>query len=106
MSISRMQKVAVIGLDTQKEKLMSQLSDFGAIELTDQSQKLDDEEWKLLAVQDENQESVTKLDNKQARAQQALDIVEKYDKAKAPLFSTRRRMDFAGFKALQKDGYR
>ena len=35
-----MQRVAVIGLDTEKEKLMNQLMDFGAVELTDQSGKL------------------------------------------------------------------
>ncbi len=98
-----MQAVAVIGLDTEKEKLMSQLSDFGAVELTDQSRKLEDEEWKLLAVQDENQECAIKLDQKLAKAQQALDIIEKYDTSKSPLFNTRRRMDFSGFKALRKD---
>ncbi|MBR5517317.1 MAG: V-type ATP synthase subunit I [Firmicutes bacterium] len=103
MSISKMQRVAVIGLDTDKEKLMSALSDFGAVELTDQSHKLEDEEWQVLAIQDENNECSVKLDQKLARAQQALDIIEKYDKSKAPLFSTRRRMDFAGFKALRND---
>ena len=40
MSIIKMQRVAVIGLDTEKEKLMNQLMDFGAVELTDQSGKV------------------------------------------------------------------
>lgn len=103
MSISKMQRVAVIGLDTEKEKLMSQLSDFGAIELTDQSQKLEDEQWQMLAVQDENQECALKLDQKLAKAQQALDIIEKYDTSKSPLFKTRRRVDFAKLKILRKE---
>ena len=103
MSISKMQKVAVIGLDSEKEKLMSMLSDFGAVELTDQSHKLTDEEWKATTVQDENQETVAALENKMSRAQSALELIEKYDTSKSPLFSTRRRISFAGFKALQKD---
>ncbi len=98
-----MQKVAVIGLDTEKEKLMSALSDFGAVELTEQSHKLDDDEWKILANLDGNQECAAKLDQKLAKAQQALDIIERYDKSKSPLFNTRRRMDFEGFKALRCD---
>lgn len=98
-----MQRVAVIGLDTDKEKLMSAFSDFGAVELTEQSQKLDDDEWKVLANLDGNQECAVKLDQKLAKAQQALDIIEKYDKSKSPLFNTRRRMDFEGFKALRND---
>ena len=98
-----MQRVAVIGLDTEKEKLMSALSDFGAVELTDQSHKLDDEEWRVLADLDGNQECAVKLDQKLAKAQQALDIIEKYDTSKAPLFNTRRRMDFAGFRSLRSN---
>lgn len=98
-----MQAVAVIGLDTEKEKLMSELSDFGAIQLQEQSHKLEDEEWRVLTNLDGNQECAAKLEQKLARAGQALDIIEKYDKSKSPLFSTRRRMDFAGFKALRKD---
>ena len=98
-----MQRVAVIGLDTEKEKLMSELSDFGAVELTQQSHKLEDDEWKVLADLDGNQECVVKLEQKLAKAQQALDIIEKYDKSKSPLFSTRRRVDFEGLKKLRKD---
>ena len=36
MSIVKMQKVAVIGLDKQKESIMGKLMDFGAVELVEQ----------------------------------------------------------------------
>ena len=42
MSIVKMQKIAVIGLDKQKESTMSRLMDFGAVELTDQKNKPSD----------------------------------------------------------------
>ena len=35
MSIIRMQKVAVLGLDADKKRLMSELMDLGVVELTD-----------------------------------------------------------------------
>ncbi|MCI6012301.1 MAG: V-type ATP synthase subunit I [Firmicutes bacterium] len=93
MSIVKMQKVAVIGLDTRKKELMSRLMDFGAVELTDQAEKLEDELWKNAVVRDENQEEVSRLEGKISRAEQALEIIEKYDPGRKPLFKTRREVD-------------
>ena len=53
MSIVKMQKVAVIGLDEHKESIMTRLMDFGAVELTDQKSKLADEEMKELVLLDD-----------------------------------------------------
>ena len=54
-----MQRVAVIGLDTEKEKLMNQLMDFGAVELTDQSGKLSEEIWAANTSVAEEREKVS-----------------------------------------------
>lgn len=90
MSIVNMQRVAVIGLDTEKEKLMNQLMDFGAVELTDQSAKLSDEIWADSVSVDEDREKVSALDAAINRAEQALEVIEKYGNIKNPLFKTRR----------------
>ena len=90
MSIINMQRVAVIGLDTEKEKLMNQLMDFGAVELTDQSGKLSEEIWADSTSIDEDREKVTALEAKINRAEQALEVIEKYGDIKHPLFKTRR----------------
>lgn len=90
MSIINMQRVAVIGLDTEKEKLMNQLMDFGAVELTDQSGKLSEEIWAGSTSIDEDREKVTALEAKINRAEQALEVIEKYGDIKHPLFKTRR----------------
>ncbi len=90
MSIVNMQRVAIIGLDTEKEKLMSQLMDFGAVEFTDQSDKFEEEIWRRAVVQDENQDAVTALEGKINHAEQALEVFEKYNTGKNPLFKTRR----------------
>ena len=90
MSIIKMQRVAVIGLDTEKEKLMNQLMDFGAVELTDQSGKLSEEIWADNTSVDEDREKVSAIEAKLNRAEQALEVIEKYGDIKHPLFKTRR----------------
>ena len=103
MSISKMQKLAVIGLDTEKETLMYQLSELGAVELIDQKDKLEDERWKDMVVQDDNLAYAQQLDQKVNRAQAALEIIERFDTSKAPLFSTRKRVKRADVKAMAAD---
>ena len=90
MSIIKMQRVAVIGLDTAKEKLMNQLMDFGAVELTDQSGKLSEEIWADNTSVDEDREKVSAIEAKLNRAEQSLEVIEKYGDIKHPLFKTRR----------------
>ena len=52
VSIVKMQKVAVIGLEKQKASIMSKLMDFGAVELVDQKDRLTEDEWKDLVTLD------------------------------------------------------
>lgn len=85
-----MQRVAVIGLDTEKEKLMNQLMDFGAVELTDQSGKLSEEIWADNTSVDEDREKVSAIEAKLNRTEQSLEVIEKYGDIKHPLFKTRR----------------
>ena len=75
MSIIKMQRVAVIGLDTEKEKLMNQLMDFGAVELTDQSGKLSEEIWADNTSVDEDREKVSAIEAKLNRAEQSLEVI-------------------------------
>ena len=107
MSIIRMKKVAVIGLDTVKEKLISDLMEAGVVQITDQGQRLtEDEGWKNLAVRDGDESRVTALDAEINRVSIALDTLERYSTAKSPLFFTRKAMEKSAFaetvKARQK----
>ena len=90
MSIVRMQKIAVLGLDEQRESIMSKLMDFGAVELVEQKHKLADESWRELVSIDEGQDMVSQLEYKINQAEASLRVLEKYDTSKAPLFKTRR----------------
>lgn len=92
VSIVKMQKIAVIGLDKQKESIMSRLMDFGAVELTDQKNKLSDETLSSIVTLDDSHAKAAELDARLSRAENALLFLEKHDKAKEPLFKTRRIM--------------
>ena len=90
MSIVKMQKISVIGLDERKRELLDRLIDLEAVELTDQTYKLSDELWKDNVSPDTVQEKVAYFEGKVTRAQQAMDVIEEYGKLKKPLFKTRR----------------
>ena len=77
MSIRKMQKLAVIGLDAEKETLMSKLSALGVVELIDQKDKLEEDLWKDMVVQDDNLAHAQALDKKVGQAQAALEIIER-----------------------------
>jgi len=90
VSIVKMQKVSVIGLDKIKGRLIARMMDLEAVELTDQTEKLSEEFWADNTVQDGAQDQVTYFEGKIGRAAQALDIIDQYGELKKPLFKTRR----------------
>ena len=92
MSIVKMQKVAVIGLDKQKESIMGKLMDFGAVELVEQKDKLADENLSGFVTLDDSRAKAAELDAKLNQAESVLRFLEKYDTSKEPLFKTRRLM--------------
>ena len=97
MSIVKMKRIALAGLDVKKEDLIDKLMNFGALELTDQNPKFAEEIWANNTVFDQNEEKVSELELEISRAQAALDTIEKYGELKAPLFKTRRRVSVSEF---------
>ena len=90
MSIVKMQKISVIGLEERKRELLDRLIDLEAVELRDQTYKLSDDLWKENVSSDTVQEKVAYFEGKVTRAQQAMDVIEEYGRLKKPLFKTRR----------------
>ena len=92
MSIVKMKRIALVGLDVKKDSLLSNLMDFGALELTDQSSKLTEDLWADNTAIDENQEVISGYELEINRAEMALDAISKYGELKSPFFKTRRRV--------------
>jgi len=93
-----MKKMAVIGLDTVKEDLITDLMELGVVQITDQSYKLsDDEAWQDFGARDGDDSTVAELDVKLNQISLALETLEKHSTAKSPLFFTRRAVAKADF---------
>lgn len=97
-----MQRVAVVGLDTYKGKLMEELMNLEVVELTDQSDKLLDEFWKDNVEPDDGSEGASVFEADISRATQALEVIEKYGQLKSPLFKTRRIVEKGIVKKIEK----
>lgn len=99
-----MQKVAVVGLDTYKGKLIEALMNLEVVELTDQSDKLTDELWKDKVLPDDGSEGAAIYEADINRATQALEVIEKYGQLKSPLFKTRRIVAKSRVKKIEQSG--
>ncbi len=95
MSIVKMQKVAVFGLDACKDDLMTELMNLEAVELTDQTAKLTEEDWAGKVVLDDGSEEAAKYEAEINKAAQALEVIEEYGKLKGgiSLLKSRRSVD-------------
>lgn len=91
MSIIDMKRIAVIGLDTVKEDLISDLMEIGVVEITDTGNSISENESADHAlIKDGAEERVSTLDLHISRVSQALEVIERYSDVKSPLFFTRR----------------
>lgn len=101
MSIIRMKKLAVIGLDTAKETLISELMELGVVQLTDQNHRQEEEKFpEGTGCLDGDEEKTSALDAELSRISLALEALETYSTARSPLFQTRRSMKKEDFAAV------
>ncbi len=101
MSIVKMKRVALIGLDIDKQNLMDRLMDFGMLEITDQSSKMQDELWANSTTVEDERELTASIEGEINRAQAAFAVIEKYGGLKTPFFQTRRSMNAAAFDRIK-----
>lgn len=90
MAIVRMKKLSVIGMQSERQSILRELMALGVLEVSDNTAKLQDEEWQALVSGDGDEATASEMDRKLTRVQQALSILERYGRVKRPAFSTRR----------------
>ncbi|ABN53464.1 MAG TPA: V-type ATP synthase subunit I [Hungateiclostridium thermocellum] len=90
MAIVKMNKISLIGLESEKERILENLMKLGVVEITDAKEKISSDEWKELVNIDGDSESVSRLDAQIDRVSAVIDYLDKFDKRKKPLFSARR----------------
>lgn len=98
-----MKKVSVIGLDTAKESLISQLLHLGCVQINDQAVKLQDETIGAIAERDGSEDQAVKLDAESNRLAIAIKAIEDNTEIKTPLFFTRKEIGLTDFNNIVKN---
>lgn len=93
MPIVKMNKLSLIGLETDKEKILDIFMNMGVVEISESFDKLSSDEWKDIAVQDGNSEEVAIFDDVINRVKWAIDYLSKYASKKKGLFSFKRAVN-------------
>ena len=94
MSIVNMKKLSVIGLDIRKDRVMSQLMDLGAVQITQQKIPDEDKGMELTGAPASVSDNLklSQLEYQINDVALALESLEKYSPEKSPLFFTRKAM--------------
>ena len=119
MSIAKMEKLAVIGLSNNKDKLISDLADLGIVEITERfNQNTDEfseadvpqtselnpvnqkEQKEMFDEVDGDPDYVSTIEGEMSRTDTALDTLKRYSKEKEPLFVTKKLINSEKLKDL------
>lgn len=106
MAIVKLNKLSIIGLDENKAEILDSLMKMGVVEISDQEEKLTDEDWKVLVKRDGDEAAVYAADVKIAEISSALDTLEKYYKGKKPLIRTRKPVSEKEFRSFEENKIR
>lgn len=82
MAIVKMNKISLIGLESDKERILENLMKLGVVEITDPKEKISSDEWKDLVDVDGDGESVSGLDAQIDRVSAIIDYLDKFDTRK------------------------
>jgi len=85
-----MNKISAIGLDTVKTGLVNELMDLGVVEISSQESKLTDPDWIYYIEKDGNENEVLNFDTRISKTNLVIESLNKFDKTKKPMFSTRK----------------
>lgn len=119
MSIAKMEKLSVIGLSNNKDKLISDLADLGIVEITERfNQNTDEfseadvpqtselnpvnqkEQKEMFDEVDGDPDYVSTIEGEMSRTDTALDTLKRYSKEKEPLFVTKKIINSEKLKDL------
>jgi len=100
-----MNKISAIGLNTVKVELVKELMDLGVVEISSQDSKLTDPDWISYIEKDGNENEVLSFDTKISKTNLVIESLNKFDKTKKSMFSTRTAVSSDDFESamLNKD---
>lgn len=100
MAIVRMKKLSVIGMQDERQALLSDLMALGVVEVTSNASKLQDEEWQELVTADGDEARASEKERELAQVSQALSIIDRFGQVKKPAFTKRKNLTESEFAEL------
>ncbi|MDD4779884.1 MAG: V-type ATP synthase subunit I [Tissierellia bacterium] len=92
-----MNKISIIGLGDVKTRLIRELMDLGVVEISSQDSKLTDSEWISYVEKDGDESEVLNLEADISKVNSVLVSLDKYDKTKKPMFSSKKTVSIDEF---------
>lgn len=90
MAIVKMDKISLIGLQKDRNKIIDSLMEFGAVEISDIDADAYEAKWSGLIVKDGDEDRVSQLEAEIARVRSAIDYLAGYSTKKKGLFEPKR----------------
>ena len=100
MSVVKMSKISVLGLQSQRNDILRGLMAMGAVEITDGSPE--DTEGGQYGIKTPVHSELTKLDAEITDIELSIDLLKRYGGYKNPLFSKRRNIDEKDFHSVME----
>ena len=86
MAIVKMKKTTIIALQSEKEKLVKKLQEFGALHIIDLGAEITEGHWDELEADEEN-ESTSQFESKLAQVKYCLEFLKRYDASRRSAFA-------------------
>lgn len=100
--IVKMSKITMLGLEDQREALVSELMDIGAVEIS----SVEAGELEEPVENPDVQHELADVENRISEVRTALEILDRYCPEKKPLFSVKRELTRREFEEVLRDGNR
>ena len=103
MAIVKMKRLSAIGLREYEKEVLEGLQRLGTVELSEQSEKLKSADWAEMVTSEKDQDALSGMNAELGRIREALDFTARYDTAKKPLLSSRRRLSERELRELMSE---
>lgn len=90
MAVLEMRKLSVVGMNAKRTSFIHELMHLGVVELNSQESFMSDEEWAPDIFRTSNSADTSRVEADIARVSLALEMINKHDPAKKPLFGGRK----------------
>ncbi|MCG8502575.1 MAG: V-type ATP synthase subunit I [Firmicutes bacterium] len=94
MAIVKMNKLSLIGLESDKDAMIECLMKMGVVEITNLEQKIAEDQWADLVKRDGAEDEVACFDADITKVKSAIDYLQQYDKRKKGLFEPKKTITY------------